>query len=196
MTNTQFGTSELRSLLARSQAGDASARERLALSVYHRLELLTRQMLRRYPQVRLRNQTGDVLNSAMIRFLRALTDTQVRDTQHFYALATQQIRRELIDLARRTQGLTNRTAELNPLETTPADPAPGPSDLDSWCAFHEAVSELPDDLRAVFEPVFYHDLAQVDLAEQMGVHPKTIQRRYRTACLQIYERLGGRVPQG
>ena len=108
-------------------------RERLARSVYDRLEQLTRQMLRRYPQVRQRHETGDVLNSAMIRFLRAIDDTAIRDTRHFHALAAEQLRRELIDLARRLQGAQGRTTELQPGETPPADSL-APHELDSWRA--------------------------------------------------------------
>src|SRR5437764_14977793 len=101
MTSAEFGTTELRALLDRSQAGDRAAREALSQGVYRRLEQLARQMLRRFPAVRFHEETGDVLNGAMLRFLKALDAVTVRDTRHFYALAAEQIRRELIDLARR-----------------------------------------------------------------------------------------------
>ena len=67
--------------------------------------------------------------------------------------------------------------------------------FDRWCAFHEAVANLPDDEGDVFAPIFYHDLPQRDLAETLGVHPKTVQRRYRSACVRLYERLGGKLPE-
>src|SRR5262245_58462269 len=101
MTSAELGTTEIRALLDRSLAGDRSAREALAQRVYHRLEQLARQMLRRFPAVRFHEETGDVLNAAMVRFLRALDDITLRDAHHFYALAAEQIRRELLDLARR-----------------------------------------------------------------------------------------------
>ncbi|MFL5343035.1 MAG: sigma-70 family RNA polymerase sigma factor [Gemmataceae bacterium] len=190
----KLGTTDLRDLLERSRAGDRGARERLAQSVYDRLEKLARQMLRRYPRVRERHETGDILNSAMIRFLHAIDETAVRDTRHFYALAAEQLRRELIDLARRLRGAVGRAREIPPGETMPAD-LPDPQELDSWCAFHTAVEGLPEDERAVFEPVFYHDLSQREVAEQLGVSAKTVQRRYRSACVMLYERLGGQVPE-
>src|SRR5262249_8169699 len=71
MTSAELNTTELRALLDRSQAGDRSAREALSQSVYRRLEQLARQMLRRFPTVRFHEETGDVLNAAMIRFLKA-----------------------------------------------------------------------------------------------------------------------------
>jgi RNA polymerase sigma-70 factor (ECF subfamily) len=191
MSSANLDTSDIHQLLERSRAGDATARDVLARAVMARLEQMARQMLRGYPQVRASTETGDVLSGAMMRFLRAVGDTAVRDSQHFYALATQQIRRELLDLARRVQGLDQPTADV--LDTAAADPT---ADLDSWCAFHEAVATLPDDERAVFEPVFYHDLPQRDLAEQLAVSAKTVQRRYRAACVRLYERLGGKLPPG
>jgi len=191
MTGSQIGTTELQDLLQRGRAGDRAARDRLAQSVYQRLEQLARQMLRRFPALRRREDTGDILHGALVRFVRALEVTSIRDTQHFYALAATQIRRELIDLARRCRSEQAPEPGVRDLRNAAADTV---EDLDRWCAFHEAVSQLPDDERAVFESVFYHDLSQSELADQVGVHPKTIQRRYRSACLQLYERLGGKLP--
>jgi len=194
MTTSSLGTVEIQALLERSRSGDHQAREMLARSVYDRLAQLAHQMLRRYPRVRERHETGDVLNSAMIRFLRAIDDTAVRDTHHFHALAAEQIRRELIDLARQTQGTLARTSELQ-LDQAPPANLPAQHELDDWCAFHNAVGGLPDDEREIFEPVFYNDVSQRELAERLGVSAKTVQRRYRSACVRLYERLSGRIPE-
>jgi len=194
MTSAELGTTDLRALLDRSRAGDRSAREALSQSVYRRLEQLARQMLRRFPAVRFHEETGDVLNAAMIRFLKALDDVSIHDARHFYALAAEQIRRELLDLARRYR---LRDAANLPLDNAAVTgDFVNPDDLDRWGAFHDAVTELPDHERDVFAPIFYHDLPQRDLAEAMGVHPKTVQRRYRAACVRLYERLGGKLPDG
>jgi RNA polymerase sigma factor (sigma-70 family) len=67
-------------------------------------------------------------------------------------------------------------------------------DLERRCAFHEAVTALPDNEREVFEPIFYHDLSHRELAADLGVHAKTVQRRYRAACVRLYEVLGGQMP--
>ncbi len=194
MTTSGLGTTEIQALLDRNRAGDREARELLAKSVYARLRQLAHQMLHRYPRVREQHETGDVLNSAMIRFLRAIDATPIRDTRHFYALAAEQIRRELIDLARKAQSTLNRAVELQPNHAPAADHA-AQQHLEDWCAFHSAVDNLPDEERAVFEPVFYHDISQRELAEQLGVSAKTVQRRYRSACVRLYERLGAKLPK-
>jgi RNA polymerase sigma-70 factor (ECF subfamily) len=193
MTSAELSTTELRALLDRNQAGDRSAREELSQSVYRRLEQLARQMLRRFPSVRFHEETGDVLNAAMIRFLKALDDVSIQDARHFYALAAEQIRRELLDLARRYRVRDTVSQPLDQADVT--GDFVDREDLERWCAFHDAVAGLPDEERDVFAPVFYHDLTQRDLAEALGVHPKTVQRRYRAACVRLYERLGGNVPE-
>jgi RNA polymerase sigma-70 factor (ECF subfamily) len=130
----------------------------------------------------------------MIRFLKALDDVSIRDARHFYALAAEQIRRELLDLARRYRVRDSVSQPLDQADVT--GDFVDREDLERWSAFHDAVADLPDEERDVFAPVFYHDLPQRDLAEALGVHPKTVQRRYRAACLMLFERLGGKLPEG
>lgn len=193
MTPAELETNELRALLDRSRAGDRAAREALSQGVYRRLEQLARQMLRRFPNVRFHEESGDVLNAAMVRFLKALDEVAIRDARHFYALAAEQIRRELLDLARRYRVRDPVNRPLATADVTGDFVDAG--DLERWCAFHDAVADLPEEEREVFAPVFYHDVPQRDLAEALGVHPKTVQRRYRAACLRLYERLGGQLPE-
>ena len=73
MADSQLGTTELQELLERSRAGDSTARERLAQSVMHRLEQLARQMLRGFPVVRRAEDTNDVMNDALMRFLDSMS---------------------------------------------------------------------------------------------------------------------------
>jgi hypothetical protein len=101
MTPADLGTTEIRLLLELSWTGDDAARKSLSQRVYFRLEQLARRMLRRFPAMRLHEEIGGALNAAMTHFLKALDEVVVRDLRHFYALAAEQIRRELLDLARR-----------------------------------------------------------------------------------------------
>ena len=56
-------------------------------------------MLRDYPALRRWVETGDVLQSSLVRLMRALETLKVESPRHFLALSALQIRRELIDLA-------------------------------------------------------------------------------------------------
>src|SRR2546430_13327611 len=99
-----FDTPHLRHGLGRVRAGDAAARDELLRACWGRLERLARKMLVRFPDVRRVTETGDVLQSALIRLLRALEKLDVPSTRDFFGLAAEQMRRELLDLARRHYG--------------------------------------------------------------------------------------------
>src|SRR5207302_728829 len=99
-----FDTAVLNALLARAQAGDSAARDDLIRRCSRRLELLTRKMLRGYPAVRRWEETGDVFQNAAVRLVRALSAVTPTSTREFFGLAAEQIRRELVDLARLYRG--------------------------------------------------------------------------------------------
>jgi DNA-directed RNA polymerase specialized sigma24 family protein len=92
-------------LLNRLQAGDPTAREELITAAIGRLELLARKMLRQYPSVHRWEQTNDVLQNTLMRLDRALKDVVPDSSAGFLKLASEQIRRELIDLARHHRGV-------------------------------------------------------------------------------------------
>src|SRR3954471_5363202 len=93
-------STQLHLFLARMQAGDETARNELFRHVAGRLERLTRKMLHHFPRVRRWAGTDDVLQSALIRLLRTLEAVRPATPRDFLGLAAEQIRRELIDLAR------------------------------------------------------------------------------------------------
>ena len=97
-------TTEAGDLLGRLRAGDDSARERLIALAQGRFVSLARAMLRRHPHVRRWEQTDDLLQAALVRLHRSLAVVRPEDVRHFDNLAAAQIRRELIDLARRHRG--------------------------------------------------------------------------------------------
>jgi RNA polymerase sigma-70 factor (ECF subfamily) len=69
-----------------------------------RLERLAHAMLARFPNVRRWADTGDVLQNALVRLLRSLKEVDVPSTRDFFGLAAEQLRRELLDLARHFYG--------------------------------------------------------------------------------------------
>jgi RNA polymerase sigma-70 factor (ECF subfamily) len=91
-------------LLHQLNAGNEMARNDLFHHACKRLRCLTREMLRVYPGVRSWEETGDILQNALIRLDRATSEVPLDPSQHFWNLAALQVRRELIDLARRHLG--------------------------------------------------------------------------------------------
>jgi RNA polymerase sigma-70 factor (ECF subfamily) len=204
MSLSSVHTVHLHHLVDRMRAGDAAAQDELIRGVCGRLEKLARKMLRRFPDVGRWFQTDDVLQSALLRLLRSLQEVRPDSMRAFFGLAAEQLRRELLDLARRIRGprgLGANQASHGPAEevaspaSEPADQAEGPDDLDKWCCFHEAVANLPAEEREVVGLVFYHGWAQAEIAELFQIDVRTVRRRWRAACLRLGEVLKGELPK-
>jgi RNA polymerase sigma-70 factor (ECF subfamily) len=203
MTDGHTSSSKLLECLARAARGEIAALNEVILTAGKRLELLTHRMLRDYPRVRRWAETGDVLQNALIRLCRALAQVQPATPRDFYALATTQIRRELIDLARHFAGRENAAAhhesdpagadEVGSGRDTP-DQTHDPAALADWAEFHSQVSTLPDEDREVFGLLFYQGLAQEEAAELLGVSLRTIQRRWQAALLHLHRARNGEPP--
>jgi RNA polymerase sigma-70 factor (ECF subfamily) len=63
--------------------------------------------------------------------------------------------------------------------------------LRRWTEFHEAVSRLPDDLRAVFDLLWYQEMPQAEAAELLGIAVPTVKFRWMKARLRVQQALGG-----
>jgi RNA polymerase sigma-70 factor (ECF subfamily) len=203
MPDDSPSTSGLRSCLSRFRAGDATALNELIRLAGKRLEVLTHRMLRDYPRVQRWAQTGDVLQNALVRLCRALECVTPADVREFYALATTQIRRELIDLARHYSGPQNAaahheswTGELARERPAPdgSDTTHDPAGLTDWSDFHTQIAALPDEEREVFGLIFYHGMTQDDAADVLGVTVRTVQRRWQAAMLNLHRARNGQPP--
>ena len=188
-------TPQLVRWLERVRAGDLVAREELLRAVCGRLEQLARQMLRRFPSVRRWAETGDVLSGAVLRLLRALQEVRPASERDFFGLAAVQVRRELLDLARRFRGAHGLEPNhaSHPVaddalasEDGPTDRGDDPNDLERWCAFHQEVEKLPAEEREVVSLVYYHGWTQAQVAEMFQVAERTVRRRWQTALAKLH----------
>jgi RNA polymerase sigma-70 factor (ECF subfamily) len=196
----------LQRCLDRVHQGDSSARNDLLQLACGRLERLTRKMLNDYRGVRRWEETGDVLQGALVRLCRALEATAAPTVRDFYRLAALQIRRELIDLARHYYGpqgagahhASNTPAEDASVAAAPlyeaADLSREPGRVAVWTEFHRQVEALPDEEREVFDLLFYQGLSQAEAADVLAVTDRTIKRRWQGARLKLHQALGGELP--
>jgi RNA polymerase sigma factor (sigma-70 family) len=201
MSENSANTAQLRLWLERLRAGDASARDELLRSVGARLERLARHMLRGFPNVHRWVETDDVLQNALMRLLASLGRVEPSSMRDFYNFAATMLRRELLDLARHF-ARANRDGVL-PLGwpgpeasaiPEPAAPADDPDDLDRWSRFHDAVEKLVAEERETVGLIFYHGWRQAEVAEQLGVNVRTVQRRWYAALLHLHDLLEERPP--
>jgi RNA polymerase sigma-70 factor (ECF subfamily) len=168
---------------------------------------LTRKVKRSFGRVQRWEQTEDVFQRATMRLYQSLEKVTPNDSRHFYRLAALQIRRELIDLTRHysgPQGMggNHATQMVGSSSDSPlphgaydaADQTGGPSQMNQWSEFHQAIETLPDEQREVTELLFYHELEQSEAADVMGVSVRTIKRYWRDAKLALYEKFDGELP--
>jgi len=201
-------TTLLQSQLDRLRAGDLAARDELLTRACARLEQLTRKMLGHFARVRRWEETADVMQNAALRLYRTLAEVQPATPTDFFRLAALNIRRELLDLAKhyfgaRGLGANYASAERRDDSTSqtggPVGGAPDlthePSELAAWSEFHERAGQLPDEEREVFDLLWYQGLTQEEAAQLLAVSERTVKRRWQSARLQLFEALGGNLPE-
>jgi RNA polymerase sigma-70 factor (ECF subfamily) len=190
VSDPSLHTTQLQLWTQRIRQGDRDALDELVRAAVSRLEPLARKMLRGFPGVRHYEETGDVLQGALMRLLRALQEVDPPSMRDFVGLAAEQLRRELLDLSRhyygpRGQG-THQVGAV-PLEGVPAPEASdeGPAELERWCAFHEGVARLPAEEREVVGLIFYHGWSQKQVAEVLQVTDRTVRRWWESALVRL-----------
>lgn len=204
MTNNSVVGSEIESLLGLANDGDEPARERLLTLANDRLMALSRKLKRGFPRVGRWEQTEDVCQMASLKLYDALAATKVNDSRHFFRLAAKKIRETLIDLARHYQGAhgvganhaTQMPASRNgtspgSLMDNAGEMTQNPQQLAQWKELHESIGALPDDLKEMFDLLWYNELSQDDAAKIVGISTRQVKRRWRDAKLALSEAMGG-----
>ncbi len=199
-------TTQLKIWIDRIRDGDPDAREELIDSICRRMELLARRMLRRFPGVRRWEETQDVMQNALLRLLRSLQSVDPDSMRAFYGLAAQQVRRELLDLARHYRGprgtameqihaiARDRSGSRIAGRLEPEAPSQEDSELEMWCCFHESVDKLPQKERDVVSLVFYHGWTQIEVAELFEVTDRQVRRWWQSALLKLRATIDKEIP--
>lgn len=192
--------------LDKIKAGDASARDELVRHAGERLERLARKMLRDYPSLKRWEQTGDVLQNALLRLVKALKSIVPPTPKDFFRFAALQMRRELIDMGRHhfgAEGAGAHHASQPPIGQKseaglpmhdPGQVTNDPVRIAAWTEFHRKVEGLPEDEREVFDLIWYQALTQEEAAKLIGVSLRTVKYRWRDARLHLAEAMGGELP--
>jgi RNA polymerase sigma-70 factor (ECF subfamily) len=195
MTDSQSQQSMVQQFLPQAVAGDQAALDALLRHNCDRLTSLTRRMLGDFRRVRRWTETADVLQNALLRLVAALRDSKPQNSREFLALATLQIRRELLDLARKYYGPhgmganQDSAAAAGPDVPTPADKGDlshEPCSLAQWTELHQQIDALPEEEREVVGLLFYQGISQAEAAEVLNVSMRTVQRRWHAALYKLH----------
>lgn len=184
----------LRRLAAADEMGRRAAAAELVAVVAERLRYMARRMLRGFPIVRRYDQSDDVAQAAALRLHRALATVTPSAPEELLGLVALQVRRELVDLARKYAGPESPARHLDTdvvrhggVEVRRTEEAIDPSDeqergtFGRWVRFHEVAEGLADEERRVFEMVWYLGMSQQEIADILGCSVRTARRRWEAA---------------
>ena len=205
---SEESTAVLQGQLERAVTGDAEAQQRLLELTRNRLMHHARHLLHgRYARLEPSAQTDDVVQQLYIKILRNqdrfwvnADGEPVRTLAEFFGHTSAWMRDVLCDLLRKEYGRDDNHPAVLPLDGGPCDAGPrlepNTSSLEGeklrrWTEFHEAVARLPDDLRAVFDLLWYQEMSQADAATLLGIAVPTVKLRWMKARLHVQQALGG-----
>lgn len=180
-------------LLVAWKNGSSEALDELVPIVYSELRKLARQQLRG-------ERSDHSLQPTTLTheaFLRLFGTRQVgwQNRAHFFAVASQLMRRILVDHARKRQTV-KRGALPTRVTLDEADTPVEPLDVDV-VALHEALTELTEvDSRQsrIVELRYFGGLNMEETAEVLGVSAATVKRDWRVAKLWLRRALVGAAP--
>jgi RNA polymerase sigma-70 factor (ECF subfamily) len=201
-------TAVLQGQLERAVMGDTEARQLLLAVTRDRLMGHARRLLHgRYARLEPFAQTDDVVQQLYIKILQHqdrfwvnADGEPVQTLAEYFGHASAWMRDVLCDLLRKEYGRDDNRPAVLPLDGGASDTGPryepSSSTLDGekvqrWTEFHEAAARLPDELRAVFDLLWYQGLTQAEAAALLGVALPTVKLRWMKARLRVQQALGG-----
>jgi RNA polymerase sigma factor (sigma-70 family) len=201
-------TAVLQGQLERAMTGDAVARQRLLeLTRDHLMGQARRFLHGSYARLEPFAQTDDVVQQLYVKILQnedrfwvKADGEPVRTLAEFFGHASAWMRDVLCDRLRKEYGRSDNRPAVLPLDGPPFDSGPrhelssstlNGEKLRRWTEFHEAASQLPDDLRAVFDLLWYQEMSQAEAAALLGLAVPTVKLRWMKARVRVQRALGG-----
>ena len=166
---------------------------KLLASAVDRLHLICTAMLfRSYPRLTkppLNLQVDEMLSAVVERLLKAMREVHPQTVRQFFALANQHMRWDLNDLARRLDKEARQVELRESLVGAPPE-SNGSGLSPNTRRILEAIENLPEEEREVFDLVRIQGMSQPEAAEVLGVSPKTVQRRLVRCLTLLTEKIG------
>jgi RNA polymerase sigma-70 factor (ECF subfamily) len=179
--------------------GDASSesaiRALLDRAVRRLHDLCAALLYRSYPRLTrppLNLQTDELLGAVVERLLKALREVRPGTVRQFFALASQHMRWELNEMARR---LDEQPAPVELLDGLVPDPVSSDSGLTQGARrIFAAIANLPEAEGEAFDLVRIQGLTQAEAGEVLGVSAATVNRRLNRGLELLAEALSDLQP--
>jgi RNA polymerase sigma factor (TIGR02999 family) len=169
-------------------AGKREAQNALVPLVYEQLRAMAHRRLASSPP----NSTLDTTALVHEAYLKLFDQTQLtlHDRRHFFSVAAMAMRQIVVDHARQRQALKRgggvRPLDLENHEVGVDDHAP---EILSLEAALQRLSALSERLGRVVELRFFGGLSVEEVADVLGVDPRTVKRDWRKARALLYREL-------
>jgi RNA polymerase sigma-70 factor (ECF subfamily) len=181
--------------LAGDETDESRIRALLDRAVRRLHQLCAALLYRSYPRLTrppLNLQADEMLSAVVERLLKALRKVRPGTVRQFFALASQHMRWELDEMARR---LDEQPADLELREGLVPAPASSGSGLTANSRrMLEAIERLPEGEREAFDLVRIQGLSQAEAGKVLGVSAATVNRRLNRCLRLLLEALGDLRP--
>lgn len=179
-------------LLGAARAGNGDAHHRAYALIYDRLRASAHQQLRkRGGQYTL--CTTMLVGEAWLKLADA--DVDVRDREHYLALASMAMRHIVVDQARRAMAekrggheirvtLNENVAQLDAMD----------ADVLSLDAALDKLAQLDERLAKIVEWRYFGGMSEAEIAAMLEVTERTVRREWRKARAFLYREMGGTEP--
>ena len=179
-------------LLQRAADGDRAALDEVFASLYPDLKRLARARL--WQQGR-----GDDISTTMLvheSFMRlsAARALRLEDRRHFFAYAAKVMRNVIIDTARQ-QLAERRGGAVQHVTLSAADDAPQDASGEELVRVNDALRDLEaldPDLAELVEMRYFGGYGELEIAQLLGIHERTVRRRWDKARAWLYVAVGTR----
>lgn len=181
-------TGNITQLLLQWRRGDQSALDELMPLVYEELRRLARQCMRG-EHAGHTLQTTALVNEAYLRLVNS-SRVQWQDRAHFFAIASQLMRRVLVDEARKRHNL-KRGGEYTRVTIDQVELSSQPRDVDLLALDQalDGLAEFAPRKSKVVELRFFGGLSIEETALVMGISTDIVKREWRTAKLWLFQEL-------
>lgn len=198
MARDTCSATRITNLLDACGSQDPDAFDRLIPAVLDDLRRIARRQLAREPPGHTLVPTA-VVSELYLRWSRQ-PGLQWRDRTHFFRVASAQIRRILVDHARRKRARKRSGAVGSTPDSALAAGSRPPSsrrlvDLIDLDQALDRLDGLDPELRRLVELRYFAGLSAREVAEVLGVTERTVMRRWASARAWLYVELRGGTPE-